>query len=108
MQKKAKKVINEYPKMVETFMPINDWEISRMRQEQPSAFNSMVRVERFRVTVEKIEEPIEVIQARLEKLWVDSDNHHYYNPLKDMALKLGYTFKGQFGENRKQKAHKQK
>lgn len=42
----------------------------------PSAFNSFVNVYRYRVTVERIEEPDEVIVERLLTIYRTSDNYH--------------------------------
>ena len=63
-------------------------------QKEPSCFNGFVRVVKYKVTVEQIEEPIEVIHQRLEDLWLKSDNYHDYGPLKVEAKKWGYEFKG--------------
>lgn len=100
-KKKSKVEAPEYPKVLETFMDIGDWEFVRMRQSEPSAFNGYVRVKKYRITVEQIEEPIEVIQERLEKLWAESDNHHHRDPLRIQADSIGYEFKSAFGSERK-------
>lgn len=43
-------------------------QIKRLVVEAPTAFNGIVRVERYRVTVERIEEPADVLKARLNEL----------------------------------------
>jgi hypothetical protein len=68
---------------------------------KPSSFNSFVRVEKYKITIEKLKEPKKIICQRLEKLWIEESNHHQYKPLQEMAIKLKYTFKGKFGENKK-------
>lgn len=95
--------IPEYPKTIETFKKIGDWQLNDMEQREISCFNGIVEVEKYRITVEKIEEPIDVIQQRLETLWVLSDNHHHYNPLKNKAKQFNYEFKGDFGSQKPKK-----
>lgn len=95
-----------YPKTIETFREIGDYELKgySFNRDTPSCFNGVVSIKRYRVTVEVIEEPIEVYQERLEKLWVESDNHHHYVPLQSAAAQLGYEFKGQWGSQRKKQS----
>jgi hypothetical protein len=79
------------------------------RQDRPSCFNGIVRVHRYRVTVERIEEPVEVIRDRLLKLWRESDNHHYYSPLQGVAERLGVELPaGDFGRDRKRAGLKER
>lgn len=54
-------------KVFETFGNPED-QIQRLLIEAPTAFNGLVRVERYRVTVERIEEPEEVIKESHMKL----------------------------------------
>lgn len=70
-------------------------------QEGPSCFNGRARVEKYKITVEKVEEPIEVIHERLQFLWDYSDNYHDSEPLKEKAKQYGYVFKGDRGNKRK-------
>lgn len=72
----------------ESFLPLSNYERSRLRQGEPSCFNSEVRVERYRWVVERIEEPVEVIYARLLELWETCDNYHHWGPLKEVARRL--------------------
>lgn len=87
--------------VVETFRRIGGYELSNMEQKEPSCFNSDIRIEKYRVTVEIVQEPKEVIHARLEKLWVECGNVRHREPLRAMAKKHGYTFKGQYGSRSK-------
>ena len=96
MKKKNKKII------LETFRPITDYEINHLTQNEPSCFNMMVRVEKYKITVEKIEEPLDIIHKRLEKLWIEEKNYHNYAPLIQEAKKHNYIFKEKFG-SKKQK-----
>ena len=52
----------------ETYRPIEQYAINNIKQDYPSCFNGMVRVKRYKVTIEGIEEPKEVLCERLEKL----------------------------------------
>jgi len=61
---------------IETFREITGYWLNELKKEDPSCFNSIVEVEKYRVTIEKIEEPKEVYQKRLQKLWDECTNHH--------------------------------
>lgn len=76
-------------KSIETFRDIGSYELSGLTMSEPSCFNGMVRVTRRRVTVEEIEEPVEVIQERLRKLWFKNKNHHNTHVLVSTGLKYG-------------------
>jgi len=65
---------------------------------EPSSTNGNIQVEKYKITIEKLEEPKETIFERLELLWVTDDNFHNYEPLERKAKELGYVFKGRFGE----------
>lgn len=65
------------------------YSIGDMKQDNPTCFNGMVRVKKYRVTIEEINEPIEVIQKRLQKLWDKSNNWHNWDPLQAEAKKYG-------------------
>lgn len=54
----------EYPKVYEGFG--EPWGVGMLHR--PNATNHLT-IERYRVTVEKIEEPAEVLRARLVDLW---------------------------------------
>ena len=72
----------------ESFQGLNSYDRSRLRQAEPSCFNGCVRVERYRWTVERIEESPEVLYARLLDMWETCDNYHHWGPLKATALRL--------------------
>ena len=95
----AKKKIPEPTHTLETFRDIRGYSLDQFRKEEPSCGNGIVSVDKYRITVEKIVEPPEVIYERLETLWVTSENHHDYLPLMRKAEEVGYTFKGQYGQN---------
>ena len=74
---------------IETFRDPRGYWLSQMKQSEPSSFNGRVEVRKFRVTVELIDEPEEVIRTRIQKLWDECDNHHHWQPLKKEAEKYG-------------------
>jgi hypothetical protein len=80
-------VAPEYPKVLEQFG--RPYLPGIGGDDGPSCFNGIVRVERYRVTVEKIEESPLVYCERLLKLWRECDNHHHRAPLAHAAKRLG-------------------
>mgnify|MGYP006370780029 FL=1 len=72
-----------------TFMPVDNYSASQMTQDAPSSFNGMVRVRRYRVTVELVDEPIETIRARIVDLWERNDNHHQWDAIRTEAARYG-------------------
>lgn len=107
MSKRKPKPTNEVRKheplatrAIETFRRFGAYEISNMSQSEPSCFNGDVRVRRYRITVEEITEPDDVIAARIQKLWDESDNHHHYDPLRRAAAEIGYELQGDRGGKR--------
>jgi hypothetical protein len=87
--------------IIETFKELKGYWLSDLKKDNPSCFNGMVDVEKYRVTIEKIKEPKEVYQERLQKLWDECDNHHHWNPLKATADRLGVKLTGSAGNKRK-------
>jgi hypothetical protein len=76
-----------YPKVIETYR--EPWLRGVVRTE-PSAFDGDVRIRRYRITVELIEEPIGGLRDRLRKLWrEDEPNHHHWAPMRKMAKEIG-------------------
>jgi hypothetical protein len=81
----------------ETFYDIGNYEINNLKQEQPSTFNGMCRIRKLKVTIELVEEPIDIIHARLEEVWLHCDNWHNRECIEAEARRYNYTFKGDFG-----------
>lgn len=79
------------PSVFETFREFGSWERGRVEQNEPSCFNGKVSIRKYRITVEEVDEPKEVLEARLRKLWRECDNHHHWRPLHAEAEKLGIT-----------------
>ena len=88
----------EIPKVrsFETFRKIGNCEESNLRQNGPSCINSL-RVKKYRVTIEEIDEPDEVICQRLQYLWDNTTNHHHADRLISAAQKYGYKLVGSMG-----------
>ena len=85
----------EDPKIVviETFRRIGNWELERLKQDNPDVFNGFCSVRKYKVTVELIDEPIEVIHQRIQELNDKSKNIHDWEPLRKEAKKYGYEIK---------------
>ena len=66
-------------------------EIQAMVVPAHDAFNGSVHVRKYKVTVEMIDEPIEVIQARIQELWDTCTNSHNWDSLKHMGERYGMT-----------------
>lgn len=77
------------PTIIETFRPLEGYATNNLKQNEPSCFNSMVRVKKYRITIEEIDEPVEVIQKRLKKLIDENDNHHNLSSLRALAKEYG-------------------
>lgn len=94
-----------YPAVLETFRDLDLRDLTyTYGLDEPSSWNGYVRVHRYRITVELIDEPKEVLIARLEKLWVECDNTHHYGPLEAAARALGHVLTNNtFGSKRKKK-----
>jgi len=96
--RKKVQAVNPYPQVHETFfIPVR---VSSDIQKRPSCFNGMVRVRRYRITIEEIDEPVEVIAARIQDLWERSNNSNHISALRDAAKKIGYELQGSWGEKR--------
>ena len=67
--------------------PFPAWK--RDMSTSPSSFNGEVSIRKYRVTVELLDEPKEVLAERLLGLWRHCDNHHHVDPLRAEARKLG-------------------
>ena len=90
-RKKPQPAPESEPKVMvfETFKEIGSYEIRTLKDDAPYCFNGIVAVRRYRVTIEEIEEPNEVIQERLQKLWDKSKNHHDWGHLQAVARRYG-------------------
>lgn len=86
----------------ETFRKIGEWEVSGLKMDCPACFNGNVRVRKYRIRIELIDEPNEVIAERIQKLWNECDNHYHWEPLMAAAMKVGLELNSKdFGKDRK-------
>jgi len=84
----------------ETFRELGSFTVSGLTQKEPSSLNGRICVEKYKVTIELVKEPEEVICRRLQDLWDKCDNYHEWEPLENMAKKYNYIFKGEVGNKR--------
>lgn len=77
----------------ETFRKLGSFEIDRMTEKEPSCFNRIVAIRKYRVTIEEVQESDEVLIARLRKLWAETKNHHSWDVLQAEAKRLGIILK---------------
>ena len=73
----------------ETFAELSNYQKRNLIFDEPCCFNGQVSVRKYKHTVELVDEPIEVIQARIQKLWDECDNHHHWQALKAAAKTYG-------------------
>lgn len=95
------RLLPRLPLAVETYRPPDDYGMRQLRQDAPSCWNGEVRIRRYQVRIEEIEEPVDVLAARLQKLWEECDNHHEWTPIKSEARKLGVSLIGLPGSKAK-------
>lgn len=79
----------KYPIIFETFRDIGSYEVVNLSDLNPSCFNNWMRVRKYKITIELIEEPIEIIQERIKKIWRECDNHHHWGVIKKSAEEYG-------------------
>jgi hypothetical protein len=87
-----------WPKVAETYedpsraMHRQGFSSVLLLHEQPSCVNADLRLRRYRITAELIEESIEVLRERLRKLWRETDrNTHYWDTMREAAVELGMS-----------------
>lgn len=85
----------------DTFRRLDLYDQHNLQNREPSCFNGNIRICKYKITIEPIEEPNEILCERLQKLWDECDNSHHFDPLKRAALQLGYELKGAAGSLRK-------
>ncbi len=95
----------QLPVVFETFQAPIPYMVMQLEKPQPSCFNGSVCVVKYRITIEKVEEPDEAVAARLVKLWLDSDNSHHMEPLSRVGKEFGVDLhQHKFGANRRKHA----
>lgn len=85
----AKPAPIEYPRVLETYRdPMRL--IERYAHTEPSTMNGDVDIVRYRVTIERLDDPPEVLHARLLKLWRSTErNWHNTDPMRAAARAIG-------------------
>lgn len=86
---------------VETFRNPTGYTLNSIIKNEPTSFNGVVDVIKYKITVEIVDEPIEIIHERLQKLWDECDNYHHWTPIREKAEFFNYELKGTPGSNRK-------
>ncbi len=79
--------VPEYPKVEEVFG--QPYLGSFSHAKEPDCFNGIVSVRKYRITVEEIPEPVEVIRDRIRMLWRRVSNTHHWDPLREAAKDVG-------------------
>jgi hypothetical protein len=73
----------------ETYWRPKPYNVDHLRNGVPSVGNDEVKVRRWRVTIEPVDESADMLYARLLDLWECSSNHHEWGPLKAAAREIG-------------------
>ena len=94
-------VLEDHVISFETFRKVGSYEQSSLLAKEASCFNENVSIRKYKITIEPIEEPNEILAERLQKLWDECNNFHHFNPLKNAAKQIGYKLKGDFGSARR-------
>ena len=89
-----------YPITFETFREIDNYWRGQLTDLGPTCWNGRVSIVKYKVTIEVVEEPIEVLQQRVQDLWDYSDNYHHNEPLCKAAAKIGYKLQGSRGSKK--------
>lgn len=85
----------------ETFRKVGSYEQNNLKRDNPACFNGDVNIVKYKITIEPIEEPVEVYAGRLQQLWDECDNFRHLGPLKNAANQIGYELQGNLGSARK-------
>ena len=80
-----------YPRVFETFQAPTEWTIAeRLMSDAPRVGNGDVQIRRYEITIRRIEEAPEVLLARLQRLWHESErNSHNWDAMYNAARDLG-------------------
>lgn len=106
MKKKVTAPFSFEPRQIETFMQPASYEMDAFaRFNAPSCFNGIVRVRRYRITAELIQESDDVIFERIRAMWQAGENHHSMAPLNWAAAQIGRTLDSrEWGKAKRQTA----
>lgn len=79
------------PQVLEVFGKPTEYSLNQLGSCKPSVFNDVVKVERYRVTIEKIEEPNEVLRERMIVMMAERGHIDKNSNLRAEAKRLGIT-----------------
>lgn len=82
------------PIIIETFQLPSKYSYADMRNAVPRVINGVVSYRKYRVAIELIDEPVDVLKKRLQELYdksheVRSWNSHHWQPLLNAAKSIG-------------------
>lgn len=80
-------------KIIEVFGMPSDAILSRLGEQEPNIWNGEVHVKKYRVTIEEIEEPKEVLRERLQKLYDKPGHISNAKNIQEEAKRLGIELK---------------
>jgi len=72
----------------ETFTEIGPYEQRQLTSSKPFCHNGRLGIQKYKITIEVIDEPVEVIHGRIRELW-KVKNHHHVGALRAVAKKYG-------------------
>jgi len=94
-RKKTTQEVPRFPRVVESFTDPGHFYVST----EPSSVNT-VSIRKYRITIEQVDEPVEVLRERLLLLWRKCNNHHEKLRLQEEAERLGCDLpNAEFGMN---------
>jgi hypothetical protein len=102
-KKKSQPPPPRFPFVVETFRD-PEWAVRSMVSDRPSAIN-FLSYRRYRITVEEIDEPTEVLVARLQDMWERADGLREAERIGTEAQHLGASLVGLPGSKRGEVDH---
>lgn len=87
----AKRKLKRYE--FETFSPFGHYNEQNLTQKDPSVFNGSIRIRKWRIVAEVIDEPVAVIAERIRQLWRKCSNYHHIGTLNSAASEIGIDSK---------------
>ncbi len=78
-------------KQIEVFGEPNDYLLQHLGSKEPRVWNGGVAVKRYRVTVEEIDEPKDVLKQRLQALLLKRGHISDPESIRAEAKRLGIT-----------------
>jgi hypothetical protein len=91
LRKKSDSGDSPFPTTFQTFFPVGTHNIRDWTQSKPSSFNALIRVKKYRVTIEEVQEPEDVIIDRLVELYKNADSYRERAAIEDYAEACGFN-----------------